>query len=88
MLKFLKNEQEITRLNERVVELECEIGIIKCRFEELQYKYLENLRTLRFSQKANCRYKRSIKKFRAAFRQQEEPKRIDLKTVKRRKLPI
>jgi hypothetical protein len=78
----LKKEQEVSKLQEKIINLEASLAILTCRNDELKYKYLENLRTLRFSQKANERYKRRIRKFREVFRQNGTEKEERLSNVK------
>jgi hypothetical protein len=85
---FSKKQKQIDELQEKIVKLEASLGILTCRYEDLRYKYLENLRTLRFSQKANERYKRRLRKFREVFRQNgEKEERISYIGKAAKKLP-
>lgn len=90
MFNFSVTGSSKTKSDKRIEELEAEISKLKQENLEIRYMWLENLRTLRFSQKANERYKRRIKKLQAVFRQNgehsEKVERIKPDGVKR-KLP-
>lgn len=56
-------------LEEQVASLELQNRTLREERDHLKLRYLENLRTLRFSQRANCRYKKSNKRLRNILNQ-------------------